>query len=122
MQPQPLSRLHCNCAFTEGARRLEQLIGEAEASKKVSKLEAAVSELRKLYEAHVAEYGPAYGRSLLELSKQQGIGLQATAHGAKEVLAYREPPKKRTKKQHTIEQKKRKTHATSAALKHASTK
>jgi hypothetical protein len=117
-----LSRLHCHCAFTEGARRLEQLIEEAASSAKVAKLKAAVSELRKLHEAHVAEYGPAYGRSLLELSKQQATGLQATAYGAKEVLAHREPPKKRTKKQHTMEQKKRKTHATSAALKHAPTK
>ena len=120
--PLPLSRLNCACAFSDGAQRLTQLLDEvtltATTAAKVGKLKAAVSVLRKLHEAHLAEYGPAYGRSLLELSKVQAfnpldaVPLQITAHGAKELQAYREPPKKRTKKQETQERKKRKTRAT----------
>ena len=121
-----LSRLQCACAFSEGAQRLEALLEEASlvggGQKKLAKLKAAVSELRHLHEAHVAEYGPAYGRSLLELSKVQmlnpieGQPFATTTYGAKELLAYRDPPKKRTKKQETQDRKKRKTQSTSAAL------
>jgi len=123
-----LSRLQCACTFSEGAQRLTRLLEElgevpsGPSAKKISKLKAAVSELRHLHEAHLNEYGPAYGRSLLELSKVQMLNpldlppLQTTAHGAKELLAYREPPKKRTKKQETQDRKKRKNRATTAAL------
>lgn len=116
-----LSRLHCACAFSEGAKRLEKLLDEATSAggnaTRVSKLKASLSALKKLHEAHVADYGPAYGRSLLELSKVHAFNpldmapLQVTTHGSKELLVYREPPKKRTKKQETQDRKKRKTRA-----------
>jgi len=114
------TRLYCSCAFSEGAQRLQRLLDETEAgtanaTAKLGKLKASLSALRALHEAHVTEYGPAYGRSLLELSKVHALNpvdavpLQTAPLGAKELLAHREPPKKRTKKQETQDRKKRKT-------------
>jgi hypothetical protein len=119
-----LTRLQCRCAFSDGAKRIEQLLLDLETrtadqsvARKVAKLKAAVSELRKLHADHVTQYGPAYARSLVELCKVHYTNpvemapLRTTAYGANELLKFRDPPKKRTKKQATIDKKKRKTSA-----------
>lgn len=123
---QPLTRLHCACAFTDGAKRHAELLDQIEqtpsTSAKIRKLKTSLAALRALHEAHVQEYGPNYARAMVELSKVHHLNpveaapLRTSVSGSRELQELREPPKKKTKKQETADKRKHKTRATSAAI------
>lgn len=64
-------RLHCRCAFTDGAKRLEEALTKLEEKHSMTAVKESLRELKLLHVEHVEKFAISNARSQLELSKLQ---------------------------------------------------